>query len=109
MCGMRSVVALLAVLAVSPAVAGSTANWKTGAPPPLARGEVTAARVGGEIFVVGGFTAVGSNSARVAAYAPAPDRWRQIADLPTSVDHAMSASWRGKLYVAGGYAADRSP
>ena len=29
-------------------------------------------------------------------------------DLPVSVDHAMSAGYRGRLYVAGGYAADRS-
>ncbi len=75
---------------------------------PLPRGEVTAARVASEIFVVGGFTADGTNSARVDAYSPERNTWRQIADLPVTVDHAMSATWRGKLYVAGGYAADRA-
>jgi hypothetical protein len=92
---MRCAVALLAALIVSPAVAGSTANWKNGAQLPLARGEVTATRVGSEIFVVGGFTADGTNSARVDAYSPGRDSWRQIRDLPVTVDHAMSAAWRG--------------
>ena len=105
---MRSTATLVAALVVTSAFAGSTANWKRGAQLPLGRGEVTAARVGSEIFVVGGFTADGKNSARVEAYSPGQDKWRQIAGLPVTVDHAMSAGWRGKLYVAGGYAADRS-
>jgi N-acetylneuraminic acid mutarotase len=108
MFGMRSAATLLAALIVSPAVAGSTANWKTGAPLPLGRGEVTASRVGSDIFVVGGFTADGRNSARVDAYSPRRETWRQVADLPVTVDHATSAGYRGTLYVAGGYAADRS-
>ena len=108
MCGMRLGAALLAAVIVSPALAGSTANWKAGAPLPLGRGEVAAARAGSAIFVVGGFTAEGRNSARVDAYSPARDTWREIADLPVSVDHAMSAGYRGRLYVAGGYAADGS-
>jgi len=100
--------ALFVLLVLPSLAAGSTAQWdrKTGLP--LARGEVTAARVGGEIFVVGGFTADGANSPRVDAYSPARDSWRQVPDLPFSVDHAMSAGYRGRLYVAGGYAADRS-
>src|SRR5262245_11179581 len=106
---MRPAVTLLAVLALFPAVAGgATAKWRDGAPLPLARGEVTAARVGSEIFVVGGFTADGQNSARTDVYSPEQDAWGQIDDLPVSVDHAMSAGYREKLYVAGGYAADRS-
>ena len=108
MFGMRLAATLLAALIVSPAFAASSASWKTGAPLPLARGEVTASRVGSEIFVVGGFMADGRNSARADAYSPARDGWRQVADLPVTVDHATSAGYRGRLYVAGGYAADRS-
>ena len=100
--------ALFALLVLPSFAAGSTAQWDRNTGLPLARGEVTAARVGGEIFVVGGFTADGANSRRVDAYSPAEDSWRQVPDLPVSVDHAMSAGYRGKLYVAGGYAADRS-
>jgi len=109
MSAMRPAATLLVALALFPAVAtGSTAKWKDRAPLPLARSEVTAARVGSEIFVVGGFTADGQNSARADVYSPPQDAWGQIADLPVPVDHAMSAGYREKLYVAGGYAADRS-
>jgi N-acetylneuraminic acid mutarotase len=100
--------ALLFVLLLPALAAGSTAKWERGAPLPQARGEVAAARAGGEIFVVGGFTAGGANSPRVDAYSPARDSWRRVPDLPVSVDHTVSAGYRGKLYVAGGYAADRS-
>jgi hypothetical protein len=104
--GVRS--ALLLVLLFPAVAAGSTAKWERGAPLPLERGEVAAARAGAEIFVVGGFTADGANSPRVNAYSPARESWRRVPDLPVSVDHTMAAGYRGKLYVAGGYAADRS-
>jgi N-acetylneuraminic acid mutarotase len=100
--------ALLAVLLFPTLAAGSTATWERRAPLPIARGEVAAARVGSEIFVIGGFTADGQNSPRVDAYSPEGNSWRRAPDLPVSVDHTMSAGYRGKLYVAGGYAADRS-
>jgi len=108
MVGMRAISALFVLLVFPSFATGSTAQWDRKAGLPLARGEVTAARVGAEIFVVGGFTADGANSPRVDAYSPARNTWRQVPDLPVSVDHAMSAGYRGKLYVAGGYAADRS-
>jgi N-acetylneuraminic acid mutarotase len=108
MFGMRPAAALLALLLPPALAAGSTAKWERGAPLPVARGEVAAARVGGEIFVVGGFAADGQNSPRVDAYSPAGNSWRQVPDLPVSVDHTTAAGYRGKLYVAGGYAADRS-
>jgi N-acetylneuraminic acid mutarotase len=108
MFGMRPASALLVVLLLPAVAAGSTAKWERGAPLPLPRGEVTAARAGEEIFVVGGFTADGKNSQRVDAYSPARNSWRRVAALPVSVDHAMSAGYRGRLYVAGGYAADRT-
>jgi non-specific serine/threonine protein kinase len=70
---------------------------------------VAAAVVGGEIAVVGGFTADGGNSARVDAYSIAGDRWRRLPDLPLAVDHAAAASANGRVYVVGGYGRDRSP
>jgi N-acetylneuraminic acid mutarotase len=64
---------------------------------------VAAALAGGQIYVVGGLTAEGQGSARVDAYTPAANSWRQVADLPLTVHHTMAAGYRGKLYVAGGY------
>ena len=74
------------------------------------RTEVAAALLGGrEIAVVGGFVESGANVGRVDAYSPASNRWRRLPSLPVTVDHAMAASYRGRLYVVGGYGSDRRP
>jgi non-specific serine/threonine protein kinase len=87
--------------------AAQPAEWQRGATMPVPRGEVAAVVVAGEIAVVGGFVASGQNSSRVDAYSPATDRWRRLPDLPASVDHAMAAAYRGRLYVVGGYGVAR--
>ena len=50
-------------------------GWEPRAAVPLARSEVAAATVGGQIAVVGGFLSDGSSSRRVESYAPAADAW----------------------------------
>jgi len=57
--------------------------------------------LGNEVFVVGGFTP--DASASVAAYDPAADSWRPVADFPSVFHHANAASLGGKLLVAGFY------
>jgi N-acetylneuraminic acid mutarotase len=105
---VRSLVAALLVVGIAAGLASAAPpRWRKGAPLPIARTEVAAALVGGEIFVVGGFTPNGKNSARVDAYSPATNRWRRIPDLPVSVDHAAAAGSGGRLYIAGGYDVDR--
>jgi N-acetylneuraminic acid mutarotase len=81
----------------------AAAGWKQAAPLPLPRTEVTGARVGTEIIVVGGYLPDGRSSSRVDAYSPSRNRWRKLPDLPVAVNHAMAASYRGRLYVVGGY------
>jgi non-specific serine/threonine protein kinase len=97
----------LALTAV--AAAATQPGWRRGAPVPVPRTEVSAAAVGGEIVVVGGFVADGSNVGRADAYSPRANRWRRLPDLPATVDHAAAAAWRGRMLVAGGYGADRRP
>jgi N-acetylneuraminic acid mutarotase len=92
---------LAALLALPLALAA--AGWKQGAPLPLPRTEVTGARLGSEIVVIGGYLADGRSSSRVDAYSPSRNRWRKLPDLPVAVNHAMAASYRGRLYVVGGY------
>jgi N-acetylneuraminic acid mutarotase len=104
LCPVLLVVALAGVAAV-----GSAAGWEGHSPMPQPRSEVAAGRTASELVVVGGFTADGHNSARADAYWPAGDRWRRMADLPASVDHAAAASENGRMYVIGGYGADRQP
>ncbi len=96
-------IALLAVL-LAFAVA-----WEPGPSMPDARTEVAAAVLGDEILVVGGFVASGGNSRRVDALTVATGRWRRLPDLPVSVDHAAAAGARGRVWVVGGYGADRRP
>jgi len=83
-------------------------EWRHHAPLPLPRTEVTATAFGGEIAVAGGFLAGGSSSREVDLYAPSTDTWRRAPDLPAGVNHAASAVARGRLYVLGGYGAERS-
>ncbi len=103
---------MLACSGLGGALAHSAATggaWQKHAPVPLPRTEVTAAAVGGEIVVVGGFVADGSNVGRADAYSPRTNRWRRLPDLPVTVDHAAGAAWRGRMVVAGGYGANRAP
>jgi hypothetical protein len=97
-------VALAATLLPAASAGGST--WRSGAPLPLPRTEVAAARAGSEIVVVGGFLADGSTSARADAYSPAKNSWRRLPSLPVAVNHAAAAGYGGRVYVVGGYAGD---
>jgi N-acetylneuraminic acid mutarotase len=71
---------------------------------PAPRTEVAAAQFRGAVAVVGGLAADGSNSKRADLYQPGRRSWRRLPDLPVVSNHAMAASFGGKLYVVGGYA-----
>jgi N-acetylneuraminic acid mutarotase len=96
--------AVVAVLVVTTqAAAAPSARWESRTPVPVARTEVSAAAAGGRVIVAGGFLPDGSSSARVDAYDPATDAWTRLPDLPLGVNHAAAASYRGRVYVLGGY------
>jgi N-acetylneuraminic acid mutarotase len=94
--------ALLAALAL---VGG---DWRTHAPLPVARTEVAATAFGDEIVVAGGFVESGGSTRRVDFYEPSSDTWRSGPELPAGVNHAAATVARGRLYVLGGYGAERS-
>jgi N-acetylneuraminic acid mutarotase len=100
--------AVVALALSARASAEQATGWQTAQPLPLARTEVAAARLGEEIVVIGGFLADGTSTGRADAYSPRSGRWRRLPDLPAKVNHAMAASARGRLYVVGGYGAERS-
>jgi N-acetylneuraminic acid mutarotase len=95
--------AILAALVVTGVAASAATDWESRASLPLARTEVSAAVVGSEIVVLGGFTIDGGASRRVDAYSPRRDSWRRLPDLPIGVHHAMAVGTGGKVYVLGGY------
>lgn len=84
--------------------AQSTSGWTTKAPASSERTEVTATRRGRSIYVAGGFVPEGdSTTATVEVYSIDDDSWRAGPDLPVAVNHAMSATAGGRVYVVGGY------
>src|SRR5215210_5756999 len=83
-------------------------RWQVHAPLPVPRTEVAAATLGTDIAVVGGYLESGGSSRRVDFFTPASDTWRSGPDLPAAVNHAAATVARGRLYVLGGYGAERS-
>ncbi len=72
-------------------------------PVPVARTEVAAARLGNGIYVVGGLEVDGSATDRVDRYDLDTGRWSQAPSLPEALHHAGTATFEGRLFVAGGY------
>ena len=84
------------------------ARWQSDPPLPVARSEVAGTAWRGSVVVAGGYLADGRSSSRVDAYDPALRRWTRLQDLPVEVNHAMAAAADGRLYVVGGYGAERA-
>ena len=74
----------------------------------LARTEVAAARVGGSIYVVGGFRADGQALRAVERYDIRRRRWQRVRPMPIPLNHAVAVTYRDKLYVSGGYESNQS-
>jgi hypothetical protein len=83
--------------------AGGGARWRNLEPSILRRTEVGAGRVGGSIYVVGGFLSPTETTNRVERYDIAEDRWSEVAPMPIAVNHPAVATWHRHLYVYGGY------
>jgi N-acetylneuraminic acid mutarotase len=105
--------ALLASLAIgcglAPAAEARFDRWTSLRSSGMARTEVAAARVGGAIYVVGGFVRAGNaTTAAVERYDIARNRWTRVRDMPVGLNHPAAVSHGGRLYVLGGYTADRT-
>jgi N-acetylneuraminic acid mutarotase len=85
-------------------LAGAALSWGTLPSAGLARSEVGAARVGGSIYVVGGFErGCSCTTAAVERYDIRARRWRRVRDMPIALNHSTAVAYRGALYVQGGY------
>jgi N-acetylneuraminic acid mutarotase len=84
--------------------------WTTGAPSPLARFEASGAVVGGELWVMGGFTSSSLTvTRRIDIYDPAADSWRAGPDLPGAETHMAVVAVGSDIVVAGGLGGDFTP
>ncbi|VAV89670.1 hypothetical protein MNBD_ALPHA06-854 [hydrothermal vent metagenome] len=80
-------------------------GWSEGRPMDTARAALAVARMGDQIYAVGGAGRLAPMSA-AERYNPAGGSWRNIADLPVGLEQFGLAGLDGVLYAAGGYAAD---
>jgi hypothetical protein len=91
--------------ASAPSTAGvPVGRWTNQPPPRLSRGEVSAALVGGAVYVVGGFGTDARSTAAVERLDPESGRWSISRPLPQPLNHMSAVGYGGDLYVVGGYA-----
>ena len=65
---------------------------------------MAAARVGRHIYVMGGFERrSGRTTAAVERYDIIRNRWRRVRSMPVGLNHPAAATYRGDVYVLGGY------
>jgi N-acetylneuraminic acid mutarotase len=90
------------------ALAAATLAWTPLPDAPLARSEVGAARIGASIYVAGGFRADGTTTNAVQRYDIRRRGWRRVRPMPVGLNHPVAVAHRGRLYVSGGFAGERS-
>ena len=87
-----------------PSLAGiPVGRWTTQPDSPLSRGEVSAALVGNDAYVVGGFDTTLHTTAAVQRLDLRTGRWSISTPLPVALNHMSAVGYRGHLYVVGGY------
>ena len=97
--------AVLAVLMADPVHARQAGSWSPASSLGLARQEHGAARIGDEVYVVGGLVIPFSSTNQVEVLDLGTGLWSAAAPLPVAADHVAVAAVGGKLYVAGGFGA----
>ncbi|MDD1749041.1 MAG: LuxR C-terminal-related transcriptional regulator [Methanothrix sp.] len=80
-----------------------TNSWETLAAKPVPVTDVSAAVIGGRIYVPGGQLASGQMTTTVEAYSPRDNRWQTLAPLPAPVSAYAMVAFEGQLYVFGGW------
>ncbi len=80
-----------------------TNTWTGLASKPTAVTDVSAAVVGGRIYVPGGRLASGAVTNILEIYDPRLDRWEQGAALPIALSAYALVAFEGKLYLFGGW------
>ena len=76
--------------------------WKTLAPMPSARQEISTAVFNGRVYVIAGFTSSGASTSTVEVYEPANNTWSTAGSIPILNNHNNAAVAAGALYTFGG-------
>jgi DNA-binding CsgD family transcriptional regulator len=81
----------------------STGLWSPLTAKPLPVSDVSAAVIGGQIYVPGGRLASGEVSAALEAYDLENDTWNRLSDLPGPISAYALVAFEGRLYLFGGW------
>jgi DNA-binding CsgD family transcriptional regulator len=81
----------------------ATDKWNTLAPKPVPVADVSAAVIGGWIYVPGGRMVSGAVTDVLEAYDPRGNRWEQRAALPVALSAYALVAFEGRLYLFGGW------
>jgi N-acetylneuraminic acid mutarotase len=103
-------IAALAMGGGGESASADTEQWTAATSSPGApRTEVGAARIGDQIYVVGGASQPGAvASGEVRRYDISDDDWDVVAPMLEEVHHPAVTAYNGRLYVHGGYTANSS-
>jgi N-acetylneuraminic acid mutarotase len=71
-----------------------------------ANSEMAVGELAGKIYVLGGYPATRETKRTVQLYDPVDDRWELTTPMPIALNHNMSVSVGGKLYMIGGQLTD---
>lgn len=96
---------LIGLLLAAPGDETQTTNrgvWRTLAPMPSLRQEISTAALDGKIYVIAGFDPAGASTNTVEVYDPRTNSWSFAAPLPITNNHNAAAVAAGKLYAFGG-------
>ena len=111
--GMQSVARLRATPRGQPAgsqelqlVATILPEWVASSPLPSARYRLSAAGIGCQVYVAGGFDDSNRALSAVLRYNAATGAWARVADKPTPVGNLALVAHGGRLYAIGGYSSD---
>jgi N-acetylneuraminic acid mutarotase len=96
---------ILMLIALAPTVVQGDDNpsaWRTRAPMLLPRSETSVARLGDQIYVMGGYPGERVTSDQVQVYDSVTDSWSLGPSLPLPMHHTMAAVADRRLYLFGG-------
>jgi DNA-binding CsgD family transcriptional regulator/N-acetylneuraminic acid mutarotase len=80
----------------------ATDKWTTLPTKPVPVAYVSAAVIGGKIYIPGGRISTGSMTNILESYDPQKNLWEKHASLPVSLSGYALVAFEGKLYLAGG-------
>jgi len=77
-------------------------RWASAAPLPTPRNSAAGAVVNGVLYVIGGRTVGGGNTAAVEVYDPLSNRWDAVRPMPKAQGGLAAATLNGRIYAFGG-------